>query len=113
MYDQTRRAGCMADNHIFQYKLNVIHEEMVTPYSIAQGTGPTTLRVRGKGFWPFHRVLLNGKELDTKFVNRSELQATVPADLVKDVGMYKVTVKSRGETVAESNPAPLVVGYKH
>ncbi len=88
-----------------------VHIE-VTPLSITQGTGPTTLKVRGKGFWPFHQVLLNGKELETKFVSRSELQAIVPAEAVKDVGMYKVTVKSRGETIAESNPAPLVVKFK-
>ena len=85
----------------------------VTPYSITQDTGPTTIKVSGRGFWPFHQVLLNGKEIETKFINRGELQAVVPADLVKDVGMYKVTVKSRGETVAELSPAPLVVGYKH
>ena len=85
----------------------------VTPYSITQGTGPTTIKVRGRGFWPFHQVLLNGKPIETKFINRGELQAIVPADLVKDVGMYKVTVKSRGEEIAELNPAPLVVGYKH
>jgi len=26
--------------------------------------------------------------------------------------MYKVTVKSKGEEIAESNPAPLVVKFK-
>ena len=86
---------------------------VATPYAITQGTGPTTIKVAGKGFWPFHQVLLNGTPLETKFVNRNELQAVVPADLVKEVGMYKVTVKSRGEEIAESYPAPLVVGYKH
>src|SRR5215475_7596810 len=84
----------------------------VSPAAITQGAGPTTLKVSGKGFWPFHRVLLNGKELETKFVSRSELQAVVPAEAVKDVGMYKVTVKSRGEVVAESGAAPLVVRFK-
>src|SRR5215813_7349310 len=73
----------------------------VSPAAITQGTGPTILKVRGKGFWPFHQVLVNGKPLETKFVNRGELQATLPADLVKDVGMYKVTVKSSGEVIAE------------
>src|SRR5262249_3185214 len=72
----------------------------VRPAAIVQGTGPTTLRVQGKGFWPFHQVLLNGKVLETKFVSRRELQAIVPADVVRDVGMYKVTVKSVGETIA-------------
>jgi imidazolonepropionase-like amidohydrolase len=83
-----------------------------TPLAITQGEGPTMLKVSGKGFWPFHQVLLNGKELETKFVSRSELQATVPAEAVKDVGMYKVTVRSRGEVIAESAPAPLVVKFR-
>ena len=84
----------------------------VSPLSITQGSGPTTLKVYGKGFWPFHQVLLNGKEVETKFVSRGELDAIIPAEAVKDVGMYLVTVKSRGETIAESNPAPLVVKFK-
>jgi hypothetical protein len=49
--------------------------------------------------------------LETKFISRRELQAIVPAALIKDVGMYKVTVKSDGEPIAESNPAPLVVKF--
>ncbi|MEA2937216.1 MAG: hypothetical protein QOC56_720 [Alphaproteobacteria bacterium] len=84
----------------------------VSPLTLTQGAGPTMLKVSGKGFWPFHRVLLNGKELETTFVSRSELQAMVPPEAVKDVGMYKVTVKSNGEAIAESNPAPLVVKFK-
>jgi imidazolonepropionase-like amidohydrolase len=84
----------------------------VSPLSITQGSGPTTLKVHGKGFWPFHQVLLNGKEVETKFVSRGELDAIIPPEAVKDVGMYLVTVKSRGETIAESNPAPLVVKFK-
>jgi imidazolonepropionase-like amidohydrolase len=83
-----------------------------TPLAITQGEGPTTLKVSGKGFWPFHQVLLNGKEIETKFVSRNELQATVPADAVKEVGMYKVTVRSQGEVIAESAPAPFVVKFK-
>lgn len=83
----------------------------VSPAAITQGTG-TVLKVSGKGFWPFHRVLLNGKELETKFVSRGELQAIVPAETVKNVGMYKVTVKSSGEVIAESGAAPLVVKFK-
>ena len=84
---------------------------VVIPYSVAQGTGPTMLTITGKGFWPFHYVLLNGKELETKFVSRRELQAVVPPDAIAEPGMYLVTVKSRGEPVAQSNPAPFVVGF--
>jgi len=84
----------------------------VSPLALTQGSGPTILKVKGKGFWPFHQVLLNGRELETRFVSRGELDATVPAEAIQDVGMYKVTVKSRGEPVAESYPAPLVVRFK-
>jgi hypothetical protein len=83
----------------------------VTPESIEQGSS-ATLTVRGQGFWPFHRVMLNGRELETTFVSRSELRATLPATAVADVGMYKVTVKSFGEPIPESSPAPLVVRYR-
>jgi hypothetical protein len=85
---------------------------VVTPYAVTQGSGPTVLKVKGRGFWPFHQVLLNGKELETQFVSRNELDAVLPADAIPDAGMYKVTVKSRGEPIAESNPAPLVVRFK-
>jgi hypothetical protein len=83
----------------------------VAPAMITQGTA-ATLKVSGKGFWPFHRVLINGRELETRFISRSELQAVLPADVVSEVGMYKVTVWSSGEMIAESNPAPLVVKFK-
>jgi hypothetical protein len=82
------------------------------PLALTQGSGPTVLKVMGRGFWPFHEVLLNGRELETRFVNRTELDATIPLDAVQEPGMYKVTVKSRGEPVAESYPAPLVVRFK-
>ena len=73
----------------------------VSPPAVTQGSGPTTIKVSGKGFWPFHYVLLNGKELETRFVSRTELDAVVPPDMVANVGMYLVTVKSRGEPIAE------------
>lgn len=84
----------------------------VSPLSVTQGSGPTVLKVKGRGFWPFHVVLLNGRELETRFVNRNELDATIPPEAIQEAGMYKVTVKSRGEPVAESYPAPLVVGFR-
>ena len=68
------------------------------------------MTVKSKGFWPFHYVLLNGKELETMFVSRSELKAIIPPEAIRDVGLYLVTVKSRGEPIAQSYPAPFVVG---
>jgi hypothetical protein len=34
----------------------------------------------------------------------------IPPDAIRNVGMYLVTVKSRGEPIAQSYPAPFVVG---
>ena len=82
----------------------------VMPLAVTQNSGPITLTVKGKGFWPFHYVLLNGKELETMFVSRSELKAIIPPEAIRDVGLYLVTVKSRGEPIAQSYPAPFVVG---
>lgn len=83
----------------------------VTPYAVTQGTGPIVVSIKGKGFWPFHYALLNGKELETKFISRRELQAIIPADAIREPGMYLVTVKSRGEPMAQSNPAPFVISF--
>jgi hypothetical protein len=84
---------------------------VVKPYAVTQGSGPTILTISGEGFWPFHYALLNGEELETKFVSRHELQAVIPPDAIRAPGMYLVTVKSRGEPVAQSNPAPFVVSF--
>ena len=86
---------------------------VVTPYAVAQGTGPTILTITGdEPFWPFHYVLLNGRELETKFISRRKLEAVVPPDAIRNPGMYLVTVKSRGERVAQSNAAPFVVSFQ-
>lgn len=77
---------------------------------MTQGTD-ATIKIAGKGFWPFHEVLINGKPLETTFVSRSELQAKVPASVIADVGQYKVTLKSKGELIAEFYPAPLTVKF--
>lgn len=72
---------------------------------------PTIVSIKGKGFWPFHYALLNGKDLETIFVSRRGLQATITPDAIREPGIYLVTVKSRGEPIAQSNPAPFVVSF--
>ena len=52
----------------------------VIPLAVTQNSGPITLTVKGKGFLPFHYVLLNGRDLETTFVSRSELKAIIPPD---------------------------------
>jgi len=51
----------------------------LSPLLLTEGALNTILKVRGKGIWPFHRVYLNGRPLPTRFVNNTELQATIAA----------------------------------
>ncbi|MGB7948323.1 MAG: amidohydrolase family protein [Candidatus Binatia bacterium] len=85
----------------------------ISPLFLVEGSGPTTLRVRGQGgMWPFHQVLLNGKPLPTSFVSKEELKATISPDAIPKAGTYIVTLKCEGESFPESHRAHLVVGFR-
>jgi hypothetical protein len=93
----------------------------IAPLSTLQGT-PTTIRVKGRGMWPFHRVMLkrefgslfnlNAMELPTRYISKTELEATISPDLIREAGTYTITVKADGEVLPESNRAHLIVGFK-
>ena len=87
-------------------------EIAISPQFLRAGDGPTVLRVAGQAMWPFHRVMLNGAPLPTRFISRSLLEATIPPEMIATAGTYIVTVKSEGEPLPESNRAHLVVGFK-
>ncbi|HEX5019437.1 MAG TPA: amidohydrolase family protein [Candidatus Binatia bacterium] len=85
----------------------------ISPLFLIEGSGPTTMKVRGAGgMWPFHRVMLNGEPLPTSFVSRDELTATIAAEAIAKAGTYIVTLKCEGEAFPESHRAHLVVGFK-
>jgi len=85
----------------------------ISPLFLIEGSGPTTLRVRGQGgMWPFHQVMLNGQPLPTSFVSKDELKATIPPEAIPTAGTYIVTLKCDGEAFPESHRAHLVVGFK-
>ena len=84
----------------------------ISPLFLIEGTGPTTLRVRGEGgMWPFHQVMLNGNPLPTSFVSKNELKATIAPEAIPTAGTYLVTLKCEGEPFPESHRAHLVVGF--
>ena len=93
----------------------------VTPYATVQDT-PTVIRVRGEGMWPFHRVMLkrefgslfnfNSIELPTKYISKTELEATIDPEHITEAGTYTITVKADGEILPESNRAHLIVGFR-
>jgi Amidohydrolase family/IPT/TIG domain len=84
----------------------------ISPLLVTEGTGPTILTVKGKGIWPFHRVYLDGRPMPTKYVSKTELQATIPPEAIAKPGNYAVTVRADGEPLAESHRAHLVVGFR-
>lgn len=94
----------------------------ITPNQALQGDGPITLKVRGEGVWPFHKVMLkrefgslfnfNAIELPTKYISKNELEATITGDQISEAGTYTITVKGEGETLPESHRAHFIVGFK-
>ncbi len=85
----------------------------ISPLFLIEGSGPTTLRVRGQGgMWPFHRVMLNGRPLPTSFDSKDEVKAIIAPEAIPTAGTYIVTLKCEGEDFPESHRAHLVVGFK-
>ena len=97
-------------------------ELAIEPAFVLEGDGPITLKVRGEGMWPFHRVMLkrefgslfnlNATELPTRYVSKTELEAEIVPELLTPAGTYTVTVKGDGEILPESHRAHLIVGFR-
>jgi hypothetical protein len=84
----------------------------ISPLMLTAGAGPTVLKIRGPGMWPFHRALLNGQVLPTRYVNKTEIEATIAPELIPAAGTYMITVKPEGELLPESRRAHLVVAFQ-
>jgi hypothetical protein len=84
----------------------------ISPLQVEQGAGSATLKVTANGFSPFNKVAFNGKELETRFVSKGELDAVIPQQAIVDAGTYTVEVISPGDFAAKSSPAYLVVPFK-
>jgi imidazolonepropionase-like amidohydrolase len=88
-------------------------EIQIRPRSILEGSKQAILVVKplGSRVAPWHKVVLNGKELETKFINSSELQAVVDSQTIEHAGLYPVVVVSPKESGGVSNPAHLIVTF--
>jgi ACT domain-containing protein len=84
----------------------------ISPRSIAQGSSATIKVSARRGFDRFHKVTLNGKELETRFVSAGEIEATVPQQAIKEAGTYTVMVVGQGDFASKSAPAYLIVSFK-
>ena len=86
----------------------------ISPQSVAQGA-PVTIKVSlsgQRGFDRFHKVTLNGKVLETRFVSSRELEAIIPPQAIKEAGTYPVIVVGEGDFASRSSPAYLIVSFK-
>ena len=84
----------------------------ISPRAIAQGSTATIKVSARRGFDRFHKVTLNGKELETRFVSASEIEAIVPQQAIQEAGTYTVMVIGQGDFASRSAPAYLIVSFK-
>ena len=82
----------------------------IEPVAVDQRSGPIVLKVTGKRVRRYHKVTLNGAELETRFVDGS-LEAIVPPEAIKDAGLYTVRVISPRASGGVSHPAQLIVRF--
>jgi hypothetical protein len=84
----------------------------ISPLAVVQGSGPAMLKVTTRrGFAPYHKVTLDGKELVTRFVSATELEAVIPPEAMKDAGTYPVTVIAPGDFTSRSAPTYLIISF--
>lgn len=80
----------------------------ISPASVVEGSAGQ-IKLTGANFRPTHQVLLNGKKIESRFINGRELEVKIPPT---NAGTHKITVIDPGIAASESNAAYLVVSFK-
>jgi hypothetical protein len=84
----------------------------ISPLTVTQGTGPIVLKVTGGKMRRYHKVTLNGAELETRFMDDG-LEAVVPPEAIREAGLYDIRVISPGASNGVSHPAHLIVRFQN
>lgn len=79
---------------LLDYTTYATHLAVLHPNYVITGSASTTLTVTGYGYAPGQTVLWNGTPLATSYVSPTELQATLPANLLGLASSNFVTVTS-------------------
>lgn len=66
----------------------------IQPANVFARTEDFTLEASGDKFAPGVRIVVDGRELTTRFVSPQQLSATVPASMIVNPGTHSVMVKS-------------------
>jgi imidazolonepropionase-like amidohydrolase len=80
----------------------------LSPASLVEGSAGQ-IKLTGANFRPSHQVLLNGKKIESRFINGRELEVQIPPTRV---GTHRITLIDPGVASSESNAVYLVVSFK-
>jgi hypothetical protein len=87
--------------------------EGISPGAIVEGSGNTTITVRGRDFVTSSVVQFDDRVmLKTERVGPTELRATIPAELLRTVGTYRIRVVHRAPGWGRTNAAFLIVKFR-
>lgn len=81
----------------------------LTPTSLPAGSSEATLLVEGSGFSPQSVVRAGERELATRYLDRSQLEALVPATLLSEAGSLAIWVETSAPGGGASAPHDLRV----
>jgi hypothetical protein len=96
--------------------------ETISPVLVTEGSPTITLTIKGFNFVRRSQVLFKGVPVPYKAVNATELQVTLDANLLKEVGWHEIAVKNPWPLNRESglpwgngtsNKAHLIVNYRY
>ena len=66
----------------------------VTPSNVYARTSDFSLQVAGDKFTPAVRIFIDGRQMQTRFVNAQQVATTVTADLIANPGNRRIEVKT-------------------
>ena len=84
----------------------------VAPKIARQGDASVTLELTGEKFSPRSIVRFDTTDLATRFISESKLSATIPNQLLRNVGTYAVTVVNPGSGGGTSEVKYFVVNFR-
>jgi hypothetical protein len=125
VYDGTSTAASEADRNIFAYYVPTpppvklpptptptptppLTVSSVNPASVYARTTDFSLQVGGDKFTPAVRIFVDGRPMQTRFVNTQQVATTVSADLIANPGNRRIEVKTPDGSLY-SNAGNLVV----
>jgi hypothetical protein len=81
------------------------------PVTAIEGQGDLKIQIKGNYFMKYSSVRFNGIGIPTTFINQSELEAILSANLLKRPGTFKITVMNPTPAGGQSVPVAFMVTF--